>query len=225
MLHPNQPGLLKWLQYQRKLDNGSQTLRKFAAEAVAIRRSQPSPKKDMLYALMHAQDPEMGKPLDEERIIDEIVTLIIATTICPSLFSFTIYDPLQNPQELSKARDEIDTVIGPDRPLTQAHFARLPHCDAILKESTRLSASAPGFNIESLPAETGPVMLAAANTKSLPTTTDRRPRIGEQPLYRLFRARCISPRDNAPQSVQQHAEGCTEIGNESALESYMLGSR
>jgi len=43
MLHPNQPGLLKWLQYQRKLDNGSQTLRRFAAEAVANRRSQPSP--------------------------------------------------------------------------------------------------------------------------------------------------------------------------------------
>ncbi len=43
MLHPNQPGLLKWLQYQRKLDKGSQTLRRFAAEAVANRRSQPSP--------------------------------------------------------------------------------------------------------------------------------------------------------------------------------------
>jgi len=130
----------------------------------------------MLYALMHAQDPQTGKPLDEVRVIDEIVTLIIGTSTCPSLLSFTRYSPLQNPQELCKARDEIDTVIGPDDPLTQAHFARLLHCDAILKESIHLSAAAPGFNIESLPSETGPVMLAAANTKIPQTITDRRPR-------------------------------------------------
>lgn len=89
MLRPNRPGLLKWLQYRRKLDNGSQTLRKFAAEAVVNRRSQPSPKKDMLYDLMHAQDPETGKPLDEERVIDEIATLSIGTSTCPSLLSLT----------------------------------------------------------------------------------------------------------------------------------------
>lgn len=161
MLRPNRPRLLNWLFYQRSFDSGTQTLRKFAAEVVAKRKSQPDPKKDMLHTLMNAKDPETGEQLDEQRVIDEVVTLIIGTTTCPGLLAFTLYYLLQNPQAISKARDEIDTVIGPDGQFSHTHLASLPYCDAILKESIRLCAAAPGFNIEPLPTSTGPVTLAS----------------------------------------------------------------
>lgn len=158
MQRPNRPKALNWL-LRGRLDGGTQVLRDFAAEVVAKRKSEKTEKRDMLHTLMHATDPESGKPLDEERVIDEIVTLLIGTTTCPGLLSFSIFYLLHNPQALEKAREEIDNLIGPNDPFTQAHVAKLPYCDAILKESIRLSAAAPGFNIEPLPSST-PVTLA-----------------------------------------------------------------
>ncbi|KAK4694135.1 hypothetical protein P7C71_g3401, partial [Lecanoromycetidae sp. Uapishka_2] len=161
MLRPNRPRLLNWLFYQRSFNSGIETMRKFAADVVAKRRSQPDPKKDMLYTLMHTQDPETGKQLDEQRIIDEVVTIIIGTTTCPGLLAFAVYYLLQNTHCITKAREEIDAVVGPEEnPLTHSHLAKLPYCDAILKESIRLSAAAPGFNIEPLPSTKGPTTLA-----------------------------------------------------------------
>jgi cytochrome P450 len=41
------------------------------------------------------------------------------------------------------------------------HIWKLPYCEAIFREAFKLSAPAPGFNIEPPPSTTGPVMLAA----------------------------------------------------------------
>ena len=158
MQRPNRPRLLNWW-YWSKFDGGTQTLRNFAVEVVANRRSKPNPKKDMLYALMNTRDPETGKLLDEQRLIDEVVTLMIGTATAPNHIAFTIYYLLQNPQTLRKAREEIDTVLGSTATFTQAHLPELPYCDAVLKEAIRLSAPAPGFNIEPLPSVPGPVTL------------------------------------------------------------------
>jgi cytochrome P450 len=46
-------------------------------------------------------------------------------------------------------------------PLELAHLGKLQNCEAIFREAFRLSAPAPGFNIEPPPSTTGPVMFAA----------------------------------------------------------------
>ena len=158
MQRPNRPKLLNWM-YSGRFNRDTQYLRKFAAEIVAKRKSKSNPKEDMLYMLMNKPDPETGKVLDAERIIDEIVTLLIGPATAPNHLAFTLYYLLQNRQALTKAREEIDTVLGPGSSLTQADLAKLPYCDAVLKESIRLSAPAPGFNIEPLPSVSGPVTL------------------------------------------------------------------
>ena len=168
MQRPNRPKLLTWLLYRRKYDADIKTMRDFAADVVAKRKSSPTNKKDMLHALLHAQDPETGKSLEEQQVIDEVVTLLIGATTAPCLFSFTIYYLLQNPEVITKARQEIDSVVGPNNHLTQSHLSNLPYCNAIIKESLRLSATAPGFNIESLPSSSSDPILLAGGKYAIP---------------------------------------------------------
>ena len=168
MLRPNRPRILNWLLYQRKFNSDTQIMRKFAADVIAKRRSQPSSKKDMLYALLHAQDPQTGESLDEQRVIDEIISIIIGAATGAGLVAFAIYYLLKNPHVISKARHEIDSVMEPGALFTHEHLAKLPYCDAVLKESIRLSAAAPGFNIEPLPSTTSPITIAGGQYKIPP---------------------------------------------------------
>ncbi|OCL09917.1 bifunctional P-450:NADPH-P450 reductase [Glonium stellatum] len=157
------PRILSWLLYQRMFDQDTKTMRSFAADIVAKRTSQEGEApNDMLHALLHGKDPETGKSLNAEQVIDEIVSLLIGTITAPNFMAFAFCYLLQDPQEIAKARDEIDSVIGRIDQFNLSHLSKLPYCEAILREALRLSAAAPGFNIEPLPPPVtqGPVMLA-----------------------------------------------------------------
>lgn len=188
MKRPNRPRLLNWLLYQRKFDRETQTMRDFAAKVVAKRREDNDPRKDMLHALLHGKDPETGKSFTEAQIIDEVVTLFIGTTTAPCLVSFAVYYLLKNPQEIEKGRKEIEEVVG-GGPLELSHLEKLSYCEAILHEAFRLSAPAPGFNIEPLPSITGPVTLASGKYEIpknqtliiLLHTANRDPTVFEEP--------------------------------------------
>ena len=158
MKRPNRPRLLNWLLYQGKFDRDTRTMRDFAANIIAKRREDEDPRKDMLHALLQGKDPETGKSFTEEQIVDEVVTLLIGTTTAPCLVSFALYYLLKNPEEIAKARKEIAEVVARGK-LELSHLDKLPYCEAILRETFRLSAPAPGFNIEPLPSSVGPVML------------------------------------------------------------------
>jgi cytochrome P450 len=188
MKRPNRPRLLNRLLYQGKFDRETRTMREFAAQIVSKRREENDQRKDMLHALLHGKDPETGKSFTEAQIIDEVVTLLIGTTTAPCLVSFAVYYLLKNPQEVEKGRKEIDKVVGSGK-LELSHLERLPYCEAILREAFRLSAPAPGFNIEPLPSTTGPVMLASGRFEIpknqamivLLHTANRDPTVFEEP--------------------------------------------
>ena len=160
MKRPTRPKLLNRLFYQSGFDANIKIMRDFAADTLAYRKAHPTSKNDLLNALIHSRDPETGRAMNEQQIIDEIVTPFIGSSTSPCLMSFAIYYLINNPQEIAKAREEIDTVIGPNSELTLSHLSRLPYCTAVLRESLRLSAAAPGFNIEPLPSTKGTVELA-----------------------------------------------------------------
>ena len=162
---PTRARLVNSLMYQRGFDNNIRTMRDYAASIVADRNSHPTPKKDMLHAIMHAQDPETGKGLNEKQVIDEVLTLIMGSSTAPCLVSFALYYLLKNPQEIVKAREEIDAVIGPEGQFIDSHLSALKYCEAILRETLRLSATAPGFNIEPLPSPDTPETVALADGK------------------------------------------------------------
>lgn len=149
---PTRPRLLNWLLYQRAYNRDIHTMRTFSADIVAKRRAEPAAStNDMLNALLHSKDPETGEALNETRVIDEIITLFIGAATTPCFLSFALFYLLQNPDTITKAREEIDTIIGESGPLTYTDLPRFHYCEAILREAMRLSAVAPGFNIEPRP--------------------------------------------------------------------------
>ncbi|KAL8719753.1 MAG: hypothetical protein Q9225_003269 [Loekoesia sp. 1 TL-2023] len=158
MKRPNRPKVMNWLFHQSRFQKDCKTMRQYAAECLDYRKKNPTDRKDMLYTMMNAKDPETGKSLDEQQIIDEIVTMPIGSSTAPCVIASAIYYLLQNPSCITKAREEIDSVIGGGE-FTHAHLDNLPYCVGIVRESLRLSAAAPGFNIEPLPDTQGPVLL------------------------------------------------------------------
>jgi cytochrome P450 len=165
MKRPTRPKLLTKLLYQRKFDKDIKAMRSFGAGIVAKRRAleatETAPTDDMLHALLHGTDPETGESLSEEKVLDEIINIFIGAATCPCLISFAIHFLLKNPEVITKAREEIDSVVGADGELSISDLSRLPYCEAVLRESMRLSAVAPGFNIEPIPSDTpGDITLA-----------------------------------------------------------------
>lgn len=155
------PKFLTWLFHQSKWDSDIKTMRDYCAGIVATREQNPTEKKDMLYALLHGKDPQSGKSLTESQVLDEIINIFIGSATAPNLVAFAMYYLMKNPDEITKAREEIDNVVGgPASELQHEHLARLPYCEAILREAFRLSGVAPGFNIEPIPTHEGPVLLA-----------------------------------------------------------------
>lgn len=159
VMRPTRPKIFNWLFYQSTFNKHTKALRQFAAECVEYRKANPNDRKDMLYTLMNAKDPETGKSLMDSQVIDEIVTMPIGSSTAPCNIATAIYYLLKNPECIAKAREEIDSVIGDGAEFRHDHLARLSYCAGIVRETLRLSAAAPGFNIEPLPDTKGPVLL------------------------------------------------------------------
>lgn len=155
---PTRPWILNWLFYQSKFSRDSKAMRQYAADCLAYRKANPTEKRDLLHAMMTAKDPETGESLTEQQILDEIVTMPIGSSTAPCVISTAIYYLLKNPGCITKAREELDSVIG-DGEFTHEHLEKLPYCAGIVRETLRLSAAAPGFNIEPVPGTAGPVTL------------------------------------------------------------------
>lgn len=160
MKRPTRLGFINWLIHGRKFKNGTAAMRKYAAEMVEHRKANPTDRKDVLAAMLSADDPETGKALTESQVIDEIVSMPIGSSTAPALVATVIYFLLKNPHVVVTARKEIDTVVGAGE-LTHVHLQQLSYVEGIVRESLRLSFAAPGFNIEPIPStDKKPVMLA-----------------------------------------------------------------
>ncbi|KAL4781089.1 cytochrome P450 [Aspergillus varians] len=187
MRRGSRPKFLTWLMgHQKRYDADIKTMRDYGAAIVRKRREDeaggataPIPK-DMLHALLHGVDSETGKTLSDSQVLDEIINIFIGSATAPNLLSFGLYYLAQNPQVIVKAREELDAVVG-DGPFEHAHLKQIPYTEGILRETLRLSATAPGFNIEPIPSETNsnePILLAGGEYE-IPRT---------QPLIALLTA-------------------------------------
>jgi cytochrome P450 len=155
---PTRPGLVNWLFYSSKFTRATGAMRKYAAECLEYRKKNPTDRKDLLYAMMNAKDPQTGEGLNDQQVIDEIVTMPIGSSTAPCVISSGIYYLLKNPECIARARKEIDAVVG-NGPFKYEHLDELQYCAGVVRETMRLCAAAPGFNIEPLPDSKGPVML------------------------------------------------------------------
>jgi cytochrome P450 len=160
MKRPTRPKLLNWLVYQRRFDKDTKIMRNFAASVIKTREDKPeTARKDILDAMLNGADPESGEKLTRSQVIDEIISIFIGAATAPNLLSYALYYLMENPTEITKAQEEIDRVVG-DGKIDLEHLKSLHYVEAILRESLRLSATAPGFNIEPIPSkDKSPVLL------------------------------------------------------------------
>ncbi|PWI76178.1 cytochrome P450 [Purpureocillium lilacinum] len=164
VMRPTRPGILNTLLYRGKWKSAIKTMRAYAADVVKYRKDHPTDRQDVLTVMMNATDPETGKALTESQVIDEVVSMPIGSSTAPCLLATAIFLLLTNPENITKARQELDTVVGPGGEFKHAHLDQLTFVQGILRESLRLSFAAPGFNIEPIPSKDkdnkAPVLLA-----------------------------------------------------------------
>lgn len=160
MKRPTRPKFLNWL-YQGRFASQTKILRSFANKIIDSRKNTPDQaRKDLLDAMINGTDPETGEKLKDSQKVDEIITMFIGAATAANLISYGLYYLARNPEAHKKACEEIDRVVG-DGAIDLAHLKQLNYVEACLRETIRLSATAPGFNIEPIDSENkAPVMLA-----------------------------------------------------------------
>lgn len=191
MKRPTRPKILNRLLYAKKFMSDIKLMRDFATKIVESRKADPTQDRDdLLHALLNNSDSATGEKLTDSRVIDEVVTMYIGAATSSNLVSFALYYILRNPETLSKARSEIDSIVGSSGPITLDHLNDLQYCEAMIREALRLSATAPGFNIEPIPTEDkSPVLLAGGKYQiphnqamiSVLHTVNRDPEVFEDP--------------------------------------------
>ncbi len=109
-----------------------------AADIAACRRDGTSDREDVLALLVDARD-EHGEPMDDEEIVDQLVTMLTgghettATTLC-----WTMHHLLQNPTALRRLRAELMEAFG-DGPVDPQRCTDLKWLEACIDESMRLT--------------------------------------------------------------------------------------
>jgi cytochrome P450 len=98
---------------------------------------------DLMHRLMRAQDPESGQSMNEERLIDNLLTFYLAghETTARAL-AWTLYLVARSPQWAALLEEEIDRVTG-GAPVEGAHIEQLVLVQQVLKESMRLYPPVP----------------------------------------------------------------------------------
>jgi cytochrome P450 len=162
MKRPTRPKMLNWLLYQSGFERDIKTMRDFAIGIIKTRKENPEDSRhDLLDGLLNKTDPQTGERLNDTQVIDEVVTMFIGAATSPNLVSYALYYLMRNPEKAAKARAEIDSIVGPNEKIQLEDLKKMKYCEAVIRESLRLSATAPGFNIEPIPSkDQSPVTLA-----------------------------------------------------------------
>ncbi|KAF2665003.1 NADPH--cytochrome P450 reductase [Microthyrium microscopicum] len=127
--------LRKDAQYQKNLSE----------QLVKHRKDNPTDKKDLLNAMIYGKDPTTGETMRDELVAANMITFLVAGHETTSgLLSFALLNMLKNPSTLFAARQEVDRVVGKEK-ITSKHLSELIYVHALLKETLRLTPTAPAI--------------------------------------------------------------------------------
>jgi cytochrome P450 len=134
-----------WLPHPGKgrIRRGKRKMRDLVNGLIEARRGSNTEYEDICADLMHAEDPETGRPLSDNDLADMLLTLIAAghETSANGL-TWALYCLADQPQLQEELRVEIEAVVG-NRPVEAFDLASLVKTEAFLKESMRLFPPVP----------------------------------------------------------------------------------
>jgi cytochrome P450 len=113
-------------------------LRAIVADMINARHTSPDDRDDLLTRLLGAVDPETSQPMPKERLVDNLLTFLLAGhhTIAMTL-TWTLYLLSRAPEWEARVLEEIRRVV-PSGPVTGEHLNQLVTVQQVLKESMRL---------------------------------------------------------------------------------------
>jgi cytochrome P450 len=133
-------GIPKWVWHPGKLPRALASKRMRAAVHTILKRRRAAgiDGNDLMARLAAAMDPETGQPMNEEQIVDNMLTFLAAghETTAKAL-TWTLYLLANATDWQERVRTEVLAVAG-NEPITHAHLERMPITRQVMKESMRL---------------------------------------------------------------------------------------
>lgn len=83
---------------------------------------------------------------------DHDIEILVGHETTSGLLSFLFYYLIKTPDAYRKLQDEIDAVVGKG-PVTVDHLSKLPYAEACLRETLRLTPTAPAFSLRPKPSQ------------------------------------------------------------------------
>ena len=118
-------------------------LRQSVAALVRTRRTDAVGGDDLLARMLRAYDPETGRSLSDENVVDNVVSFLMAGYDTTALsLAWTLYLISQSPEWEERMFHEIESVVG-SGPVTSAHVDKLVTVQQVYNESLRLFPAAP----------------------------------------------------------------------------------
>lgn len=137
--------LPQWLPQpgRRSMARAIGALRSAVRSLIAERRAHPEAKDDLLHRLMHARDPESGQSMNDEQLVDNLLTFYLAghETTAKAL-TWTLYLLARSPAWTRALEEEIARVTGGAQ-IAAGHIELLVQTQQVLKESMRLYPPVP----------------------------------------------------------------------------------
>lgn len=138
-------GAPDWLPYpgRRRARAAITYLRESLLELVAMRRAGTERRNDLLDMLLQAADPETGRAMSDEEIVDNLLTFVTAgheTTALGLAWTFHLLGQHRDAEQA--VLDEIEAVTG-GGPLLPEQVIALPLTRAVFQEAMRLYPPAP----------------------------------------------------------------------------------
>jgi len=160
-----------------RMNSSAKTLRSIMAGLISERRTSGATHDDLLGRLLAARDPETGKPMDDEGLINNLMTLLLAghETTAKAL-TWTLYILACAPSWQDAVRSEVQNVTK-GAPVESRHIDELGLTTRVLKEAMRLYPPAP--------------VIARVNTKFMRAGGENLP-VGSNivfPVYAIHRHR------------------------------------
>lgn len=147
------------------------------------RRSETTPRHDLLGMLISARDAETNQAMDDKQLRDEVVTFLVAGHETTALaLSWAWHLLAQHPDAEQRLHAQVDAVLDTNRP-TVGDLASLPYARMVIEESLRLYPPAWATSRETRAADTiGGLSVPAPATITLsPYVTHRHPAFWDDP--------------------------------------------
>lgn len=128
----------------RQAREAEQRLNAVVRKVIAHGRASGAGQVDVLSRLLVAEDEQSGAKMDDQQVLDEVKSLILAGHETTSLaLSWTFYLLAQHPEVEARLVNEVRSVLGERLPTTE-DIPRLVYTNMVLLEAMRLYPPVPG---------------------------------------------------------------------------------